>query len=129
MRGILLLLFAVTALLIAALGTYGFISQLVTMREREFAMRLVFGASLGHVGRSVLAGVARLTVPGVLLGLATVAMASGALRSFVFGIAERPWALLAAVGMGMALVALVVALPSALRAMRVDIRRVAAGSG
>jgi len=48
---------------------YGVMSQLVATREREYALRLVFGAAPGALGRAVLGQVARLTVPGVLVGL------------------------------------------------------------
>ena len=72
LQSIILLTFAVAAIVMAMLGCYGVMRQLVATREREYAMRLVFGASPAELGRSVLRQVARLTVPGVVVGLLAV---------------------------------------------------------
>lgn len=84
-------------------------------------MRLVFGAQPGRLGASVIAQVARLTVPGVALGLAVVWWASGLLATFVFGVEARSPALLAGAGGVLLFLAVIASLPPALRAMRVDI--------
>jgi ABC-type antimicrobial peptide transport system permease subunit len=95
----------------------------VSNREREIAVRLVFGARPGQLGASVIAQVARLTVPGVALGLAAVWSASSLLTAFVFGVEGRSVVVLASAGGALLLLAIIAALPPALRAMRVDIRR------
>ena len=97
--------------------------QLVATREREYAMRLVFGASPAELGRSVLRQVARLTVPGVVAGVLAVLLLGGILKRFVFGIDPRSPVVLSAVSLGMVLIGVSAALPSAVRAMRVDLRR------
>ena len=125
LRTLVLVMFSIVAVGIVSLGSYGVMSQLVSNREREFAVRLVFGAQPTKLGVSVIAEVAKLTLPGVALGLAAVWSASGLLSAFVFGVQARSPAVLAGAGGGLLLLAAVAALPPALRAMRVDIRRVA----
>ena len=122
MRAGILLLFAVAAVMIAGLGSYGVMRQLVANRERELSLRLVFGAVPADLAREVLIQVARLTVPGVLLGLAGAWLTASLLRRFVFGIDPRSLAVLAIVGSAVLVLATAAALPSVLRAMRLDPR-------
>ena len=119
----MLVVFSIVAVGIIALGSYGVMSQLVSNRERELAVRLVFGAQPSKLGASVIAQVATLTIPGIALGLASVWSASGLLATFVFGIEARSVAVLAGAGGALLLLAVIATLPPALRAMRVDIRR------
>jgi hypothetical protein len=123
LRSILLLTFAVVAIGMAMLGCYGVMQQIVGTREREYALRLVFGASPVELGRAVLRQTARLVIPGVIAGLITMILFGGSLKRFVFGVDPRSAAVLAAVSAAMLAIGVVAALPSAVRAMRVDIRR------
>jgi putative ABC transport system permease protein len=127
LRTLVLVVFSIVGLGIVSLGTYGVMSQLVSNRERELAVRLVFGARPGQLGGSVIAQVARLTVPGLALGLAAVWTASGLLGAFVFGVQARSPGVLAAAGLSLLALAVLAAVPSALRAMHVDIRRATSG--
>jgi len=123
LEGVILLTFALAATLMAMLGCYGVMRQLVTTREREYAVRLVFGASPAELGRSVLRQVARLTVPGVAVGLIVVLLLGRVLDRFVFGVGTRSPAVLGGVTVVMLVIGVAAALPSAVRAMRVDMRR------
>ena len=123
LRAMVLVVFSVVAVGIVALGSYGVMSQLVSNRERELAVRLVFGAQPSRLGASVIGQVVQLTVPGIALGLVGVWSASGLLTAFVFGIQARSPFVLASAGGVLLLLALIATLPPALRAMRVDIRR------
>jgi len=123
LRTLVLIMFSIVAVGIVSLGSYGVMSQLVSNRERELAVRLVFGAQPTKLGASVIAQVARLTLPGVALGLAAVWWASGLLDAFVFGVRARSMSVLASAGGGLLLLAVLATLPPAIRAMRVDIRR------
>jgi putative ABC transport system permease protein len=127
LRTLVLLVFSVVALGIVSLGSYGVMSQLVSNRERELAVRLVFGAPPTRLGMSVLAQGVRLTGPGIALGLAAVWLASGLLDAFVFGVQVGSPVVLGGAGLALLCVALIATLPPALRAMRVDIRRGIAG--
>ena len=123
LRTMVLVVFSVVAVGIIALGSYGVMSQLVSNRERELAVRLVFGAQPSRLGVSVIGQVATLTVPGIALGLVGVWSASGLLSAFVFGVQARSPLVLASAGAALLLLAVIATLPPAVRAMRVDIRR------
>jgi len=86
-------------------------------------VRLVFGASPGALGRSVLHQVVRLTGRGVAVGLVVVILLGRALERFVFGVGTRSPIVLGGVTAVMLVIGIAAALPSAVRAMRVDIRR------
>jgi predicted permease len=123
LRSLLLLAFAIVALAMVALGSYGVMSQLVSAREREYALRLIFGAAPKMLGRAVLVQMARLTVPGVVLGSIAAVMLGGALRTFVFGIEPRSFWVILGVGAGILSITAVATVPSMVRAMKVDARR------
>jgi putative ABC transport system permease protein len=116
----LLALFAGVGLLLAALGLYGLASFLVTLREREFGVRLALGATPGGIVRLALADALRWTAGGLVFGLAGSAAASRALRSLLFHVSPAdPAAYLAAAALLAAMV-LPAALAPARRAARVD---------
>jgi putative ABC transport system permease protein len=120
LRAVVLAALALVAVTIVALGSYGVMRQLVASREREMALRLVFGARPAVLGRAVFRQVARLTLPGVALGLVGAWLVAGALRAFLFGVAPRSVGVLAGVGLVVVGLAALTAAPSALRAMRID---------
>ncbi len=72
--GALLGLFAVVALVLAAVGIYGVMSYSVTQRIHEMGIRLTFGARPGDIHRLVMGEGVRLVLSGV---------AAGALGSFL----------------------------------------------
>jgi predicted permease len=127
LRTLVLLVFSLVALGIVSLGSYGVMSQLVSNRERELAVRLVFGAEPTRLGVSVLIQAVKLTGLGIALGLAVVWVARGLLEAFVFGVRVESPVVLGSAGAALLLVALIATLPPAVRAMRVDIRRGIAG--
>jgi putative ABC transport system permease protein len=123
LRVFILALFSIVGVGIVLLGSYGVMSQLVTNRERELAVRLVFGARPSQLGAAVVLQMARLTIVGAVIGLAGVWAAGGVLTSFVFGVATRSPTVYASAAVILLALAAVAALPAALRAMRVDMRR------
>jgi len=123
LRTLVLIMFSIVAVGIVSLGSYGLMSQLVSNRERELAVRLVFGAQPTKLGVSVIAQIGKLTLPGVALGLAAVWWASGLLDAFVFGVQARSPTVLAVSGGMLIVLAVLATLPAAIRAMRVDVRR------
>jgi putative ABC transport system permease protein len=128
LRALVLLLFALVAVGIVALGSYGVMRQLVGNRERELAVRLVFGAEPRQLGLAVLVEAATLTIPGIAVGLAITWLLGGMLQTFVFGVEPRSLIVFGGVGVGVLVLASLATLPSAVRAMRVDIRRGIGGS-
>ena len=79
-------LFAITALVLAALGIYGVIGYVVSRRTREIGIRMALGATRGEVWRHVLAGTLRLALAGVLVGMLGALAAERLLSSMLFGV-------------------------------------------
>jgi predicted permease len=74
-------LFAVSGLLLAALGTYGVLAYLVSARAREFGIRQALGASPARVRAIVLRDGAVLALSGLLAGSVLGVAIIRALRS------------------------------------------------
>jgi len=77
--------FALTALLLAAIGIYGVTSYWVRQRTQEIGIRVALGAQRGDVMRLVLRQVMILTLSGILAGCAGAVPLAMALRSLLFG--------------------------------------------
>jgi predicted permease len=80
----LLVLFAILALLMGALGLYGVISYSVAQRTREIGIRMALGASDWWVLSSVVLQGLRLTLLGVTAGLVGSLLLQRVLRSQLF---------------------------------------------
>jgi putative ABC transport system permease protein len=85
-RTTLIAVFAVVALVLAAIGVYGVMAYGVNERTREIGVRVALGASAGDVLRLVIRGALGMTSIGVLLGLAGGFAASRLLGSLLFGV-------------------------------------------
>lgn len=82
----LLLVFALVGLVLAVVGVYGVLAQLARRRLREMGIRIALGAPGGAVRWLVVGHGLRLTWLGLLLGGSLALLATGALRSFLFGV-------------------------------------------
>ncbi len=80
-------IFAGIALVLALVGIYGVLSFVVGQCTREMGIRMALGAQRGDLLRGVIARGLRLTVPGILLGLAGAWAVSRLLQSQLFGVA------------------------------------------
>jgi predicted permease len=78
--------FALLAVLLAAIGVYAVMSYMVVQRRREIGVRIALGARPADVVRMVLANGLRLTVCGVVLGLAAALALSSTLAHFLYGV-------------------------------------------
>jgi putative ABC transport system permease protein len=85
-RTTLIGVFALVALLLAAIGVYGVMAYGVNERTREIGVRVALGAGAGDVVRLVIRGALGMTLVGVVLGLAGGFMASRLLASLLFGV-------------------------------------------
>jgi len=112
--------FAVVALLLAAVGVYGVMANLVSQRVSEIGVRMALGADAGDVVRETLR---RMTAPvaiGVVLGLGGALAAARALASMLFGVGPSDPLTLAAVTITLVSVAVAASYLPARRASRVD---------
>ncbi len=116
----LLVAFAATALLLAAMGLYGLLSQLVAGRSREIAVRLAIGARVGHIVTSVVGQAAAITLAGIAIGVASAFAAARSMAALVFGISPHDPLTFVIVPLMLGAVALATALVPARRAARVD---------
>jgi putative ABC transport system permease protein len=76
--------FAALALLLAMVGVFGVLSQSVQQRVREFGVRIALGASRQHVIGLVLGHATRITLAGVIAGLALAAMLGRLLATLIY---------------------------------------------
>ena len=83
---IVMMLFAVAALLIAVAGVYGVVNYTVSRRTHEIGIRMALGATRGQILGMVAGGGARLMIVGAILGVAGAFAASQAMRNMLFGI-------------------------------------------
>ena len=116
----LLGLFAVVALVLAAVGTYGILSYLVTERQREIGIRMALGAGQGQVVRLVLGQGLAMAVIGIVLGIAGAFALSRLLTSLLYGVSPADPATFATVAGVIVVVALAACIVPTRRATRVD---------
>jgi predicted permease len=116
----LLGVFAGLALLLASIGTYGILSYSVSERRREIGIHMALGASRGNVLTMILAQGLRLTVVGLVVGLAAAFGLTRLLRAQLFNVTPSDPATLTGVAAFIALVALAACYLPASRATRVD---------
>jgi predicted permease len=108
------------ALVLAALGVYGTMSESVIERMREIAIRIALGAHAGDILRLVFVESLLLTAAGVATGVAAAAVLSRVVAGLLFGIrATDPLTLAATATIFVLVSVFAVALP-ARRALRVD---------
>jgi ABC-type antimicrobial peptide transport system permease subunit len=119
---LLLGLFAVVALFLAAVGLYGVVSYTVGQRRREIGLRMAIGAAPRDVLAMVVAGAMKLAAIGVAIGIAAALGFSRVLETSLRGVTPFDPASYAITAMVLVAVALVASVVPARRAMRVDPR-------
>jgi putative ABC transport system permease protein len=117
---LLLGVFALTALTLAAVGIYGVLSYNVEQRTRELGIRIVLGADASDVREYVLRRSLWLVGGGILIGLVGAFSLSRILVSQLYGVASTDLITFISVPILLALVALVASYTPAQRATRVD---------
>jgi predicted permease len=117
---VLLGVFAIIAVVLAAVGLYGVIAYSVARRTREIGIRMALGAARADVFSLVLGQTLALTAAGIVLGLAGAAALTRYLAGMLFGVAPLDPATFAAVAVIFGAVAIGAALIPARRATNVD---------
>jgi predicted permease len=113
-------IFGLTAVLLAAIGLYGVMSQTVSRRTREIGIRLALGAGRGAVLRLMLRQGLLLTLLGVTLGLLAALSLTRLLQALLHGVSATDPLTFLAVTLSLVSVALLASYIPARRATKVD---------
>lgn len=116
----LVLLFGITALLLASLGIYGVVSYSVAQRTNEMGLRMALGASLAAIRGLVIRQSLLPVLSGLIGGIAASLALGRLLGSLLFGVqAGDPATIFTVIALLIAVAAVAASIP-ARRATRVD---------
>jgi putative ABC transport system permease protein len=117
---LLLGLFAMLALVLAAVGIYGVVSYSCSLRVHEFGIRMALGAERRDLLRMVIRKGAKLALIGVCVGLGGALLLTRFLSSMLYGVKPTDPLTLAGVSLMLTVVALLASYIPARRATNVD---------
>jgi putative ABC transport system permease protein len=113
-------MFAILALLLAAIGVYGVLAYLVTQRTREIGLRIALGARPRSVLQLVVGHSLRLSAIGISFGVVGALLLGPSIESQLFGVKPRDAATLVVVALSLLAVAVLASYIPARRATQVD---------
>jgi ABC-type antimicrobial peptide transport system permease subunit len=112
--------FALVALLLSAVGTYGVLSYSVSQRQREIGVRMALGARPSQIRNQFLSIGVRLLAAGTAIGLIGSWLGGRAMQTILFNVPAVQGLTLAGTVVVMSAVALTACLMPATRAASVD---------
>jgi putative ABC transport system permease protein len=119
-RTVLVAMFAIAGLLLAAVGLYGVISYAVTERTHELGVRIALGADRGDVVRLVLGEALLMAGAGIVIGVAGALATTRLMRSLLFGVTTTDAVTFAGISGLLLVIALATSYLPVRRATRVD---------
>jgi putative ABC transport system permease protein len=117
---VLLVAFAIAALVIAAVGLFGLLSYVVAQRSREIGIRTALGAQVSHVVALVLRQGIAVSISGIAAGLCAAYVLTRYLSSLLYGVDRADLGSYIAVAFAVGLVATIASIVPAWRAARID---------
>jgi predicted permease len=111
---------AAITLVLGTIGLYGVMAYMVTLRTREFGVRVALGADPRHIARAVAMRGLTLVASGVAAGFVLYAIAAPFLRVFLYGVTPSDPVTLGAVTLALVGTASLASWFPARRAARVD---------
>ncbi|MGC2398917.1 MAG: ABC transporter permease [Acidobacteriaceae bacterium] len=126
-RALLFSSFAFLALVVALVGLYGVVSQMITQRTREIAIRMALGATRKEVLGSVVRKTCVLAIFGILIGIAASAIGERMLAGLLYGVRAENFVMFAAASAIWMLTGLVACWNPARRAANIDPMQVLRG--
>lgn len=117
---ILLGVFGVLALVLAAIGIYGVLSYTVGQRTKEIGVRMALGAQRAHVLQMVLRDGAWMILAGVVIGAVAALFSTRLMSSMLFGVKPADPLTFVSVAALLSAIALLACYVPAHRAMQVD---------
>ena len=112
--------FGMLALILAIVGIYGVVAYTTRQRTHEIGIRIALGATKANVFREVLGQGLRLTLIGLMVGVAVSLFLTRFLRGILFGVGTSDWITYVCVGGVLCVVAMVACLIPARRAACID---------
>jgi putative ABC transport system permease protein len=119
-RTMVMVIFAVSALVLAAVGIYGLLAYSVERRTQEIGVRMALGATPPGVLRLVIGQGLRLVSVGIVLGLVGAFALTRVLQKMLFGISASDKVTFGGAALILGAVAVVASLIPAWRAARID---------
>jgi putative ABC transport system permease protein len=116
----LVLAFAIAALLLAAIGVYGVVSQSVMQRTKEIGIRLALGAPRPHLWMTIARRGLTPVIAGLVVGMAGALAATRSISGLLFGVPSTDPATYSAVIGVLLLSGLLACWIPARRAARID---------
>ena len=119
-NSLLVLGFAIIALMLAVVGLYGVLSYLVTQRTTELGIRMALGAQRAELARLTLTEGLLPVLIGLVAGLAGGAAVVQLVRSMLYGMSPFDWSVFTTVVIVLALIAAGACILPAWRATHLD---------
>jgi predicted permease len=117
---VLIGIFAVVALVLAAVGLYSVLSTTVRQRTAEIGVRMAFGAGHASIFRMMVVQGLKLSAAGIVVGIGAALLLTGTLRTMLVGVEPTDPATFAAMVFGFLVIAAIACGLPALRASRLD---------
>ncbi|MDQ3998412.1 MAG: ABC transporter permease, partial [Gemmatimonadota bacterium] len=112
--------FGLSALVLAAVGLYGVLAFVVSLRRREIGIRLALGATTGRVLEGVIGQGTKLAALGLAVGIVVALFSTRVIESQLFGVGARDPLVFAVAAVALLVVSVVASWVPARRAARVD---------